>query len=59
MYTEDQLSLMLHEQLKQLCQNIADRCKVPLERIVPKGARREILIEAILEDQEEKGGSGE
>jgi len=48
---------MTTPQLKAICQEIATRCNVPLERIVPKGARREILIEAILEDQEEKGGS--
>ena len=57
MHTEDQLQAMTTPQLKAICQEIATRCNVPLERIVPKGARREILIEAILEDQEEKGGS--
>lgn len=54
-YTEEQLDAMSTHRLRNLVQAIEDRvgCEV-----VPPRCRREILIDMILEDQEEKGGSG-
>jgi hypothetical protein len=54
-YTEEQLDEMPTHQLRRLIKAIEDRVG---GEIVPKRCMRDILIDAILEDQEEKGGSG-
>ncbi len=57
MYTEEQLLEMDRQGLIDICTDIAKRYSRPLEDIVPRGTKKDILIETILESQEEKGGS--
>ena len=56
-YTEEQLQAMHRTELMAIIREIAKRVSQPPVAIVPNGARNSVIIDAILEDQEEKGGS--
>lgn len=59
MFTEDELENLSFKELKVICSQIALRYGCPLENIVPYGAKKDLLIESILESQESIGGSHE
>ena len=54
MYTEEQLEEMSTRELRSIVREIEERTGCDVMR----GRNRSMLIETILEDQEEKGGSG-